>query len=108
MKRLVLYFLGAVVALISFSMGAATHEAIYGEEKTAWSDVKPIFKQRCNMCHHSGFKGSDWNKYRDVFNKREKIKFRLQNRTMPPGNATRMTDEERTKILDWIDQGAKK
>jgi uncharacterized membrane protein len=26
-------------------------------------------------------------------------------RTMPPGNATRMTDEERTLIARWADQG---
>jgi uncharacterized membrane protein len=43
--------------------------------------------------------------YKTSYEKREQIKLRVwTNRTMPIGP---ITEEERMKIRDWVDQGAK-
>ena len=35
-----------------------------------------------------------------------KIKLQLQGNLMPPGNLTKMTEEERTKLILWVEKGA--
>lgn len=32
---------------------------------------------------------------------------KFQTRVMPLGNLTKMTDEERNLVVDWVNQGAK-
>ena len=106
MKQFTIGFIGLCLALVSFTAGVKTHEVIYSESKT-FSDVKPIFKQRCYICHNANSGRGDWTDYKQVFKKKDVIKLRLETKNMPPGNATRMTEEERSEILTWIKEGAK-
>ena len=35
-----------------------------------------------------------------------KIKMQLSTNVMPPGNITKMTEEERALVISWVDAGA--
>jgi len=75
-----------------------------------FSDVQPIFVSRCYACHTEQIQpGKDWTIYENAHKYAGTIKFKLKNKEMPPyNNVTGLTDEEREKIIIWIDQGAKK
>lgn len=100
-------FVGCSLALISFTMGAKTHDVVYAKTYT-FSDVKPIFKARCYICHNKNSGRGDWQDYDQAFKKRLQIKTRVKSKNMPMGNVTRMTDEERDVVIKWVEQGAKK
>ena len=80
------------------------------------SEVNAIFQQRCMSCHSS--KPTDdiftvppngvvYDKPEDIVNMKEKILQRVVvTKTMPQNNKTGMTEEERTLIRCWIEQGA--
>ncbi|MGZ8538442.1 MAG: urate hydroxylase PuuD, partial [Flavisolibacter sp.] len=81
------------------------------------SEVNAIFQQRCNSCHSA--KPTDdiftmppngvvYDRPQDMVNMKEKIMQRVVvTKTMPQNNKTGMTEEERTLIRCWIEQGAK-
>lgn len=91
-------------------MGHCTHEmfveGVASEQKTTFSDVKPIFKKRCSMCHRPGGIPSDWTDYDKAFAKRNEIFKRVKTKNMPPGNSTMMTKSERELVLKWVRRGA--
>ena len=67
-------------------------------------DIRPIFQQRCIQCHSSG--PLNWMEYNNAFKYKDQIKRRVWDyRSMPPGGF--ITEEEREKIRDWVNQGAK-
>jgi uncharacterized membrane protein len=75
---------------------------------TYTKDIKPIFKNRCSICH-DGMADKNWQDYEKAFASRDKIKNRvLVVKDMPQGNITGMTEAERTMVGNWIDGGAKK
>lgn len=68
-------------------------------------DIQPIFKNRCIQCHNGQNSLPNWMDYKTAYNKRDLIKLRVwTNRTMPIGP---ITEKERIKIRDWVNQGAK-
>jgi len=69
-------------------------------------DIAPMSEQRCGICHNQSTPQPNWGVYQVAFARRDSINMRLSNRSMPPGNATQMTDEERNMVLNWIQQGA--
>lgn len=71
-------------------------------------DIKPIFTARCYQCHNVSWADKNWTDYKIAFRDKEKIKLRLKNNSMPPGNYTNMSKEERELVIKWIDTGAKK
>jgi uncharacterized membrane protein len=71
---------------------------------TTYKDVQPIFKNRCSQCHDY-LEGRNWQKYDDAFKKRQQIKERMVNKSMPMGQD--MPQAERDLIIKWVDQGAK-
>lgn len=71
-------------------------------------DVKPLFEKHCAQCHSANWPDKNWLDYETAKKNKDKIKLRVQNLTMPPGNMTNMTKEERDIIIKWVDQGAKK
>lgn len=71
-------------------------------------DAKPIFEKRCSVCHGPNWPDKNWMDYDIAVKNKDKIKFRLENLTMPPGNSTGMTKEERVKVIKWVETGAKK
>ena len=86
------------------------------EQEITIAEVNAIFQQRCNSCHSS--KPTDdvftvppngvvYDKPQDMVNMKEKILQRVVvTKTMPQNNKTGMTEEERTLIRCWIEQGA--
>ncbi len=79
-------------------------------------EVQNIIKYRCGVCHASkpSFEGFDdpplgviFDKPEDILKNIEKIKAQsIDSDIMPPGNLTGMTENERSKIANWIIQGA--
>lgn len=75
---------------------------------TYTKDAKPIFQKHCSNCHNSNWADRNWMDYETAFKYKDKIKFRTENQTMPPGNPTNMTKAERQVIVDWVNGGGKK
>jgi len=73
-----------------------------------YQDIEPIFENRCSQCHNRNWPDKNWMDYNTAFKNRSMIKLRVKNETMPPGNATWITKEERVLIEKWVDQGGKK
>lgn len=106
----------ASVAALTKPASATTTTRPAGDE-VAWSQVKVILEARCVSCHaqkpaNPAFAAAPSGLMLEdpavvVFNK-EKILLRaVDSKTMPLGNMTGMTDEERVVLGRWIDQGAK-
>ena len=83
----------------------------------SFSQVQPIFQKRCINCH-SANPTDDINKIapngimfdtpQQIASHSERILIRaVQTKTMPQANKTGMSDEERSLIGIWIEQGAK-
>lgn len=85
-------------------------------EKVTFALVEPIFKERCQTCHSShptddvftvAPSGVMFETADQCVALKDKIRNRVvETRTMPQGNKTNITDEEREMIGRWIDGGA--
>lgn len=73
-----------------------------------YKDIKPILENRCAQCHNSNWADKNWMDYDTAKKNADKIKLRVENKTMPPGNNTQMTEDERKKVIQWVKDGAKK
>jgi len=72
------------------------------------TDALPVFKARCSQCHNASTPKINWLEYKTAKKHSDKIKTKLKDNTMPPGNATQITAEERTTVIKWVTDGAKK
>ena len=70
---------------------------------TYYEDIKPIFKKHCSECHDY-MSGKNWQKYEEAFSHKELIKEKVKSKEMPMGRD--MPQEERDKIINWVDTGA--
>jgi uncharacterized membrane protein len=109
----------SVVALISLALVSSPF--FDKEEKNAapvsFLEVQEIVNTRCIQCHSVSPTDDQWNSAPNsmVFDTPEQIKESadrmmirsVRTKTMPLGNKTNMTQEERDKIKTWILQGAK-
>ena len=69
------------------------------------SAVKPIIDARCTSCHSpSGGTSPNLTSYQEVKNKAERVKVRVDNRTMPLGSS--LSDAQIKTIVDWVNEGA--
>lgn len=85
--------------------------------KVSFSEVETIIGQRCRPCHSKtptddvfivAQGGMMFDSPEQILAAKDKIMNRaVITKTMPQGNKTKMTMEERTKIETWIMQGAK-
>jgi uncharacterized membrane protein len=85
-------------------------------EAVTWAEVEPIIATHCRSCHsanptHAVFRtapnGVMYDTPEQVANKAPMIKLRaVDSATMPLGNETNMTAEERAKLGAWIAAGA--
>ncbi len=85
-------------------------EAYYYKEAliTYTKDIKPIFEKRCSSCHNGHTPQRNWLDYDTAYANRLKIKNKVWiEQSMPPSGIS-MEPEERHKISDWVDFGAKK
>jgi len=80
-----------------------------------FAHVQGIVGQRCAVCHAAkptqpGFdvapKGVMLDTPERILGQAAQMRQQLAARTMPIGNLTQMTDEERAQVIAWIDRGA--
>lgn len=81
---------------------------VSGKVITYTKDAKPIIEKRCAQCHNKNWPDKDWTNYETAFKNKDKIKLRVANQTMPPGNNTNITKEERQALIDWANDGGQK
>ena len=106
----------AVTVLVMTAPARAPAAVDPGGPKVPFAAVKQIMELRCTGCHAtkptiSGIaappNGLVLESPAVIRDKRELIKLRaVTTKTMPLGNLTAMTDEERKTLERWIDQGA--
>jgi hypothetical protein len=68
-----------------------------------YSDVEPIFIEKCQTCHDG--KGDEWplNQYGHVADWADQIRGQMVSCAMPPTDSCiSMSNEERERILVWI------
>ena len=105
----------ASVVVLGFLTAPASISAP-SEGHVPFTVVRGIVDLRCASCHSrrpsdKGFLTAPndviFGTAEEVAARAALIKARVLNRSMPPGNKTRMTDEERALIARWVDQGAR-
>jgi uncharacterized membrane protein len=110
--------LGAVVLALSpsLSQNAGLPGARAAAPAVDGARVQQIVEQRCVPCHAAlptqpGFNappnGLVFEKIDQVLAHLPEVQKQLVMRTMPLGNLTRMTDDERATVLMWIGHGAR-
>jgi uncharacterized membrane protein len=81
----------------------------------SFARIQTIVAQRCTSCHsanptQSGFTAPPNGLLLDtperILAHTEQMRQQIATRAMPLGNITRITEEERTEMLTWIDRGA--
>ena len=92
-------------------------EDIENAEKVSFSEIQPIIKMRCTPCHSKkttdevyviAQKGIMFDTPQQIVQHQVKIMQQaVSTTTMPQGNKTKITMEERALIGKWISQGAK-
>lgn len=108
----------AAAALIGLAVVTAPQQKRPGKEMppVSFISIQPIIQQRCTVCHSSA-PADDVNKTAPngiMFDTPEEIQSHadrilvraVQTRTMPQGNKTEMTEDERELLRIWIEQGA--
>ncbi len=90
-----------ITLLISLFLAKPTKSTL-----TYTRDARPVLERRCAQCHNQRWPGYNWLNYDDAYAKRDKIKLRVKNFSMPP--AQTMPKAERDTLIEWIEQGAKK
>jgi uncharacterized membrane protein len=108
--------IGAVSIFAAVIISAPKRISTSGDQ-VVYEQVQPIFQQRCVTCHSANPTdnvtkvapaGAMFETYEQCYKHREKILNRaVHTKTMPQGNKTKITDEERELIGRWIEQGAK-
>lgn len=106
----------AFIALIALVMVTAPRRTDGSGEKVTFSQVEPVIKQRCATCHSenptdetqaSAPNGIRFDTPAQIKKMADRILVRaVHTRTMPQGNKTNITEEERELIGRWIAQGA--
>lgn len=104
---------------ISASVATTTASAQAAEEVTWSGDVAAIFQEKCQECHRpDSIAPMPLLTYEDAKLFAPVIRYRVENRVMPPWhvnpqigiqdftNYRGLTEEQRQKILAWVDQGA--
>jgi uncharacterized membrane protein len=86
------------------------------QEKVTFAQVQPIIQQRCVTCHAAAPtddtqkiapNGLMFDTPEQIQKHADRIMVRaVQTKTMPQGNKTNITEEEREMIGRWIQQGA--
>ncbi len=109
--------LAAAIALTVRPAARASDPALAAGPPVTYAEVHAILEQRCLSCHasrpaHPSFpeppSGIVLEDPRRVRELAPRIRVRVvDTRTMPLGNLTAMTDEERARIAAWIAQGAR-
>jgi uncharacterized membrane protein len=108
--------LGALFVLITRQAPAAPSTLVKDDAKVSFTTVHLIVQARCLPCHSDKPIDSDnkvapagikFDTPQQIKMYSERIKVRaVINKTMPNGNKTQMTQEERDVVAKWLAQGA--
>jgi uncharacterized membrane protein len=106
-----------LLVLAIYLTAPKSREELANAAKVPFSEVEMIIGQRCRPCHSKNPTddvfivaqgGMMYDTPAQIVAAKDKIMNRaVITKTMPQGNKTKMTAEERTKIETWIMQGAK-
>jgi uncharacterized membrane protein len=108
--------LAGCALLAGVAVALVPKAAAPGSSQVAYAQVQAILEARCVSCHaaqpkQAGFaqppKDVKLDSAEEVARHVLKVNETIQNRYMPIGNLTQMTDEERALIATWVAQGAK-
>ena len=104
------------VGVLTLPAPSSSTAALAAGDRVEWAAIKLILETRCTGCHAktpttAGFAappvGLTLEDPRDVVAAQDRILLRaVQTKTMPLGNLTGMTEEERLILGRWIAQGA--
>lgn len=109
----------SVLALItlSFVISPAFEDTMDAAIPTSFEEANAVVQRRCVQCHSASPTDDQWRNApngvmydtpEQIHAMADKIMTRaVRTKTMPQGNKTGMTDEERTILKRWILQGAK-
>jgi uncharacterized membrane protein len=102
--------LGVALIAAGIVLGAPAGSGLIGPTKVSYAQVDQILRARCTSCHSAkptqvGFaaapQGLRMDDEHDVKANVLKLKRAVENKYMPLGNLTQMTDEERKTIAQW-------
>ena len=102
----------AILAL-AFVIRPQTPVVASNQASIPYAQIAPIIKERCMVCHAqnptlvpSAPKGVMYDDPAVVQGIASTIRLQLSTNVMPPGNITKMTEEERALVISWVDAGA--
>lgn len=104
----------AALAAVAFGLLPARSAPVTAAP-SQFAAVEPIFKSRCQPCHSTtptqpGFaiapSGVMFETHEQIVARLALTRLHLVNHTMPIGNLTGMTEDERAAVIAWIDHGA--
>ena len=114
-----IWLAGSVVSLVvmSFVISPAFEDTMDAAIPTSFDEANAVIQARCVQCHSATPTDDQWTTApngvmydtpEQISAMADKIMTRaVRTRTMPQGNKTGMTEEERTVLKRWILQGAK-
>lgn len=114
-----MWLAGSVISLVamSFVISPAFEDTLDATVPVSFQEANAVIQRRCVQCHSANPTDDQWTTApngvmydtpEQIHNYADKIMTRaVRTRTMPQGNKTGMTDEERTILKRWILQGAK-
>ncbi|HNR55157.1 MAG TPA: hypothetical protein PKJ19_08325, partial [Flavobacteriales bacterium] len=114
-----LWLAGSVISLVvmSFVISPAFEDTMDATIPTSFEEANAVIQARCVQCHSATPTDDQWTTApngvmydtpEQISAMADKIMTRaVRTRTMPQGNKTGMTEEERTVLKRWILQGAK-
>ena len=121
--RKLIYITFKILCLSVIVFGACRNEQIVpvpcknpvSKETISYNlDVYPVISSNCTLanCHVTGFEKGNFTNFDEIKKKADSgiLKYMIVTQQMPHGNTkgqTYLTDCEKTKILTWIDAGAK-
>ncbi|MCC6599218.1 MAG: urate hydroxylase PuuD [Crocinitomicaceae bacterium] len=116
-KRYILIVSVLMLLLLALFTSPAFEKTTEASPPVPFTEVNAIFQQRCVQCHSSAPTDDQWTSApngvmydtpEQIQSMTDKILIRaVDTKTMPQGNKTGMTDEERMVLKRWIQQGAK-
>lgn len=114
-----MWLAGSVISLVvmSFVISPAFEDTMDSSIPTSFAEANAVIQARCVQCHSANPTDDQWPTAPNgvMYDTPEQIKAMadkimtraVRTRTMPQGNKTGMTEEERTVLKRWILQGAK-
>jgi uncharacterized membrane protein len=106
---------GLLAVAVVFALLLRTNMVTQAATAVSFTEANTIIQSRCISCHSltpsdprfpAPPGGVMFNTPEQIQARIDKIRLQVLNRTMPLANKTNMTEAERLKLIQWIDQGA--